>query len=99
MDSIRDLACIVGIGHTEYSKDSGRSELKLACEAIQAALDDAGLRATDVDGISKYTMDNNDPVEIARCLGIPHLRFFSEVAYGGGGGPIVGSPRAGNKRR
>ncbi len=88
MDSIRDLACIVGIGHTEYSKDSGRSELKLACEAIQAALDDAGLRATDVDGISKYTMDNNDPVEIARCLGIPHLRFFSEVAYGGGGGPM-----------
>jgi acetyl-CoA acetyltransferase len=88
MDSIRDQACIVGIGHTEYSKDSGRSELKLACEAIQAALDDAGLRATDVDGISKYTMDNNDPVEIARCLGIPHLRFFSEVAYGGGGGPM-----------
>lgn len=87
MDSICDRACIVGIGHTEYSRDSGRSELKLAVEAIGAALADAGLTAADVDGIAKYTMDNIDPVEIARCLGMPHLRFAAEVAYGGGGGP------------
>jgi len=88
MDSIHDQACIVGIGHTEYSKDSGRSEMKLACEAIAAAIADAGLSPEDVDGITKYTMDNNDPVEIARNLRIPRLRFFAEVAYGGGGGPL-----------
>ncbi len=88
MDSIHDQACIVGIGHTEYSRDSGRSELKLACEAIGAAIADAGLTPADIDGIAKYTMDNNDAVEIARCLGIPQLRFFGEVAYGGGGGPV-----------
>ena len=85
MDSIRDQACIVGIGHTEYSKDSGRSEMKLACEAISAAIADAGLKPADIDGITKYTMDNNDPIEIARNLGMPHLRHFAEVAYGGGG--------------
>ncbi len=88
MDSIHDQACIVGIGHTEYSKDSGRSELKLACEAIGAAIADAGLTVADIDGITKFTMDNNDPIDIARSLGIPHLRFASEVAYGGGGGPV-----------
>jgi len=88
MESIRDKTCIAGIGHTEYSKDSGRSELKLACEAIGAAIEDAGLKPADIDGITKYTMDNNDAVEIARSLGIPELRFFSEVAYGGGGGPL-----------
>ncbi|MFT4584535.1 MAG: acetyl-CoA acetyltransferase [Gammaproteobacteria bacterium] len=88
MDSIRDQTCIVGIGHTEYSKDSGRSELKLACEAIGAAIEDAGLKPSDIDGITKYTMDNNDAVEIARSLGMPELRFFAEVAYGGGGGPL-----------
>lgn len=88
MDSICDRACLVGIGHTEYSRDSGRSELKLACEAIGAAIADAGLRPADIDGIAKYTMDNNDPIDIARCLGIPQLRFFGEVAYGGGGGPV-----------
>ncbi len=88
MKSISDRACIVGIGHTEYSKDSGRSELKLACEAISAAMADAGLAAGDIDGITKYTMDNNDPIDIARNLGLPELRFFGEVAYGGGGGPV-----------
>ncbi len=88
MDSISNQACIVGIGHTEYSKDSGRSELKLACEAIGAAIEDAGLTPADIDGIAKYTMDNNDPVDITRSLGIPHLRYFGEVAYGGGGGPV-----------
>ena len=88
MDSIRDQACIVGVGHTEYSKDSGRSELKLACEAIGAAIADAGLTPSDIDGIAKYTMDNNNPIDIARCLGIPQLRYFGEVAYGGGGGPV-----------
>lgn len=88
MTSLRDQTSIVGIGHTEYSKDSGRSELKLACEAIGAAVADAGLRPADIDGITKFTMDHNDPVDIARNLGMPELRFFSEVAYGGGGGPL-----------
>ncbi|MGH3449659.1 MAG: lipid-transfer protein, partial [Haloechinothrix sp.] len=36
-------AAIVGIGATEFSKDSGRSELRLAAESVRAALDDAGL--------------------------------------------------------
>jgi acetyl-CoA acetyltransferase len=88
MDSLHDQACIVGIGHTEYSKDSGRSELKLACEAIGAAIEDAGLTPADIDGLTKFTMDNNDPIDIARNLGMPELRFFGEVAYGGGGGPV-----------
>ncbi|MGE3848583.1 MAG: lipid-transfer protein, partial [Gammaproteobacteria bacterium] len=86
--TLRDRACIVGIGHTEYSRDSGRSELALACEAIGRAIADAGLTPGDVDGIAKYTMDNNDPIDIARSLGMPELRFFGEVAYGGGGGPV-----------
>ena len=88
MELLRDKTCIVGIGHTEYSRDSGRSELTLACEAIGAAIADAGLRPSDIDGLTKYTMDNNDPVDIARNLGIPELRFTGEVAYGGGGGPV-----------
>ena len=37
-DSIGGKAAIVGIGATEFSKESGRSELQLACEAVKAAL-------------------------------------------------------------
>ena len=42
---IGGVAAIAGIGATEFSKDSGRSELRLAAEAVQTALADAGLPA------------------------------------------------------
>ena len=75
---------IVGIGQTEFSKDSGRSELQLACEAINSALDDAGLAPADVDGMVTFTMDSNDEIDIARNVGIGDLSFFSRVHHGGG---------------
>jgi acetyl-CoA acetyltransferase len=78
-------ACIVGIGQTEFSKNSGRSELTLACQAIGAALDDAGLAASDVDGMTTFTIDNNEDVDLVRSLGIENLRFSSRVPHGGGG--------------
>ena len=49
-------AAIAGIGATEFSKDSGRSELKLAVEAARAALDDAGLAPADVDGLVTFSI-------------------------------------------
>ena len=88
MENLKDKAAIVGIGHTEYSKDSGRSEMSLAVESIGAAIRDAGLKPADIDGIAKFSMDNNDPVDIAANLGIPALRFYGEAPYGGGGGPV-----------
>ncbi|MGA7053803.1 MAG: lipid-transfer protein, partial [Mycobacterium sp.] len=43
MSSLPGSCAIAGIGQTEFSKESGRSELQLACEAVSAAIDDAGL--------------------------------------------------------
>lgn len=63
-------AAIVGIGQTEFSKESGRSELQLACEAVSSALDDAGLGPGDVDGMVMFTMDSSDEIEIARNVGM-----------------------------
>lgn len=77
-------AAIAGIGATEFSKDSGRSEMSLACEAVSAAIADAGLSPSDVDGMVTYSTDNNPDVEIARHVGIGELRHFSRVHYGGG---------------
>ena len=77
-------AAIAGIGATEFSKDSGRSELRLAAEAVRAALDDAGLQPSDVDGLVSFTMDGNAEIAVARELGIPELTFFSRIHYGGG---------------
>ncbi len=75
---------IAGIGQTEFSKDSGRSELQLACEAVSAALDDAGLTPGDVDGMVTSTMDSSDEIDVARNVGIGDLTFFSRVPHGGG---------------
>jgi len=77
-------AAIAGIGATEFSKDSGRSELRLAAEAVRAALDDAGLTPADVTGLVTFTMDTNAEVAVARELGVPELTFFSQIGYGGG---------------
>jgi 17-hydroxy-3-oxo-4-pregnene-20-carboxyl-CoA lyase len=77
-------AAIAGIGATEFSKESGRSELQLACEATVDALNDAGLDPSDVDGMVTFTMDANNEIEIARGVGIPELKFFSRIHHGGG---------------
>jgi 17-hydroxy-3-oxo-4-pregnene-20-carboxyl-CoA lyase len=81
---ISGAAAIAGIGATEFSKDSGRSELRLAAEATLAALADAGLNPSDVDGLVTFTMDNTAEIALARELGIGELTFFSHVGYGGG---------------
>ena len=83
---LRDRAAIVGIGATEFSKDSGRSELRLAIEAVTAALDDAGLTPRDVDGMVTFTMDTNPEIHIARQMGMGELTYFGRVHYGGGAG-------------
>jgi acetyl-CoA acetyltransferase len=77
-------AAIVGIGATEFSKDSGRSELRLAAECVRAALDDAGLKPSEVDGLVTFTMDTNTEAAVAREVGIGELSFFSRIHYGGG---------------
>ena len=82
---LSDKVAIAGIGATEFSKDSGRSEIRLAVEAAQAALADAGIDPEEVDGMSTYTMDNNPEVDVHRQLGGKRLTFFSRIDYGGGG--------------
>ncbi|MGM0350879.1 lipid-transfer protein [Streptomyces sp. Adlamb9] len=83
-DTLGGRAAVVGIGATEFSKDSGRSELRLAVEAVRAALDDAGLTPADVDGLVTFTMDTSPEITVAQACGMGELSFFSRVHYGGG---------------
>jgi acetyl-CoA acetyltransferase len=82
-------AVIAGIGQTEFSKNSGRSELQLAAEASLAALNDAGVAPEDVDGMVTYTIDNNDEVGLCRCLGVKDLKYTVRVPQGGAGSVVT----------
>ena len=64
--TLSNRAAIVGIGATEFSKESGRSELQLAVEAIGHALRDCGIAPSEVDGLTTFTMDNNSEIAVAR---------------------------------
>lgn len=78
-------AAVVGIGMTELSRESGRSELALTVEAIGAALADASIAPEDVDGFVTSTEDSSDPVQVAHALGCRQMRFYSRAPFGGGG--------------
>ncbi len=72
---LKDAAAIVGIGETPFAKKRDGSEKKLAAEAIIDALDDAGIDASEVDGLASYTMEGTDEVEIAKNVGTGDVTF------------------------
>ncbi|MGW7003248.1 lipid-transfer protein [Streptomyces sp. NPDC054933] len=85
MASLKDATAIVGIGQTAFAKRLDDPEKTLACRAILAALDDAGIEPSEVDAFASYTMEETDEVEIAKSIGAGDVTFFSKVGYGGGG--------------
>ncbi|MFF0818218.1 nonspecific lipid-transfer protein [Rhodococcus sp. NPDC003318] len=75
---------IVGIGRTEYTRNSGRTTLAMAAEASRLALADAGLPASRVRGIIDFQFaDSTGPLEVARALGISELPWYVDMSAGG----------------
>jgi acetyl-CoA acetyltransferase len=83
-DLIKDKTAIVGIGQTRFGKGIEDSELSLACQAVSAAIDDAGLRPSEVDGLAMFSMENGREVDLARSVGLGDITYFGEIGYGGG---------------
>jgi acetyl-CoA acetyltransferase len=79
----RDRCAIAGIGATDFSRASGRSELTLAAQASLAAIADAGLSVADIDGIVRCDMDNVRGNDLAHVLGIDDLTYIGENGPGG----------------
>jgi acetyl-CoA acetyltransferase len=85
----RRRAHIAGVGESRYTrwgKIGDVTEHALACQAIQAAVADAGLGMDDVDGLASFAEDRNEAVFLAAELGLPALRFGNMVWMPGGGG-------------
>jgi acetyl-CoA acetyltransferase len=83
MPGLKDQYAIVGIGMTEFSRNSGRTTRALGVEAVRAAMIDAGLGSGDVDGMLSYHgNDSTTSPVVAGDLGI-RLNFYMDCSGGG----------------
>ncbi|MBM7422950.1 thiolase C-terminal domain-containing protein [Spongiibacter marinus] len=81
---LKDQTAIVGIGETRFAKRLEDTEWALACQAIKAALDDAGIDPSEVDAMGCFNQETTPEFDIARSLGFGDVHFFNQVAHGGG---------------
>ena len=91
--ALRDRAAIAGVGYTEFSKNSGVSTQTLALRAIRAAVEDAGLRPDEVDGVACHRVgDSVQAALVAQALGVADLRYHLDL-FGGGSASasVIGS--------
>lgn len=78
---------IVGIGHTSYGAHPGRSTISLKVEAVQRALQDAGIAKDRIDGLFvKYPTSRFESlyaVKVAEALGLEQLHICGGWDQGG----------------
>jgi acetyl-CoA acetyltransferase len=81
---IKDEACIVGVGETDFCRKpgSGMSELGIQLRASKRALEDAGLQGKEIDGILAFPNVGKSE-ELAANLGSSNLRFAATIHMGG----------------
>ena len=52
---LRDKYAIIGVGETTYTRGSGMTTRALGTWAIKNAMDDAGIPASEIDGMMSYS--------------------------------------------
>lgn len=84
MGSIKNQACIVGIGNTPFrrSKEPDGTGLTIQLKAAQLAIADAGLEPRQIDGVCPY-VSLSIAEEFAVHLGIRDLRYQATSHVGG----------------
>ena len=79
-DIVEQGAIISGIGISRIGRKTGIPGLELTADSSREAIADAGLMATDIDGIA--TMGETPVAEAAAHLGIQHTWTGSPVGGG-----------------
>lgn len=81
--SLRDKACVSGIGETAYVRNATKTAFELQIEASLKAIADAGLRPTDIDGLIPIGVVSGIAEDFVDNFGIPDLRFSALIPHGG----------------
>ena len=90
-------AIISGLGISRIGRRTGIPSLDLTLEAVRAAIDDAGLTASDIDGIA--TFGDTPPTEVLDALGIRAQDRTTGFDTGGVLIPVMSACRAVSERR
>ena len=80
--SLREKVAVTGVGETQYMRGTDRTALSLQLEASLRAIQDAGLKPTDIDGLIPYGM-GVVAEDLVTNFGIPDLRFSATTPMGG----------------
>jgi acetyl-CoA acetyltransferase len=89
MGSIADRYSIVGVGESARSRHSPQTRVAMAVDAARRAMADAGLKASDIDGVMSFqVMDSCDSQSVATYLGI-RANCCLEVFGGGGSSEMI----------
>jgi acetyl-CoA acetyltransferase len=81
--SLKDKACVTGIGETTYMRGSTQTAFELQIESSLKAIADAGLKPTDIDGVIPVGIVSGTADDFIENFGIPDLRFSAVIPHGG----------------
>ena len=81
--TLRDKACVTGIGETAYMRGSTKTAFELQLAAALSAITDAGLDPKDIDGVIPIGVVSGIADNFIDNFGLPDLRFSAVVPHGG----------------
>ena len=81
--TLRDKACVTGVGETTYLRGSSQSAFELQIKASLKAIADAGLDPKQIDGVIPIGIVSATAEDFIDNFGIPDLRFSAIVPHGG----------------
>ena len=81
--SLRDKACITGIGETAYQRGSTGTAFELQIESSLKAIADAGLDPKEIDGVIPIGIVSGTADDFIDNFGLPDLRFSALIPHGG----------------
>ena len=89
--SVKGKTAIVGLGVTSMGKIYGRSATDFAIEAVDLALQDAGLRREEVDGLLiNANMSREMNPQLQEALGLENLSLLNVMnAFGSTAGTML----------